>query len=850
MASRSRLFSKIAKDVGSDGNLSAAALSPDVSFGATVYDSTGLLPYVGNDTGDQAYVKSTNRFYIWDSVGWYNVALINKAPSIASVLDSDSNTSPFALATDGTATTITITATDSDGDPITYSATTDVDFSGLATVSQDGNVFTITPFSQDSATTTSGTITFKATDGINIASDINTFTLNFVSPLWDETVLSIATSSTNSLANSTFIDRSTNAHTVTASGSPVQTAFHPYLDNWSADLAPTDYLSTPNSTDFLLENSDFTIEAWIYITEHGSLASGISSVYNSSLNQRSWYFGVTSSSINFNFSTNGYSATNVALSHAATINTNKWYWVSVTRSGDTFSFYVDGNRVGTSTNSSSFFNSNQPHVIGDGNIAGTDVRFGGYISNYRLIKGQAIYTDAIVDVPSSNLQNISGTSLLACQSNRFVDNSSNSHTVTISGTPEVSAYNPFGQLSEYAVGENKGSTLFDKSNYLTYPQDNVFVFGTDDVTIEAWVYPMGVQGDQYGTIGLIYGKATGSGAYWFNETFCVSQTDLRFSTNNQTGNSTYSTLTASNAVKEYQWNHIAFTQSTIDGTRYWSLFSNGVRVEHVIATTDLSALTTGWTHHSGLYPGNAISFDYNGYISDLRIIKGSAIYSGASYTIPTIALGNTDALLYLPMDNAGIYDKSGNNILTLVGNTATSTTQTKFATTSMYFDGTGDYITTTIPGGLGSGDFTIEGWAYHTSLVNWISWVSSTRGTTGFNVGTDASGDVVWYDQVGGASRKIEVIGQISTNTWYHFAFVRSSGVIKAYLDGTQVGSNYSSTQNYSAEAFGIGDTIGAIGEEMYGYLENVQILKGVAKYTTNFTPPIQTQGRTYQAES
>jgi hypothetical protein len=202
------------------------------------------------------------------------------------------------------------------------------------------------------------------------------------------------------------------------------------------------------------------------------------------------------------------------------------------------------------------------------------------------------------------------------------------------------------------------------------------------------------------------------------------------------------------------------------------------------------------------------------------------------------------------MDNAGIFDKTGNNTLTLAGNAATSTTQTKFADTAIYFDGSGDYITTTIPGGLGAGDFTIEGWAYHTSLVNWISWVSSTRGTTGFNIGTDASGDVVWYDQVGSASRKIEVIGQMTTNTWYHFAFVRSSGSIQAYLNGTAIGSAYSSSTNYSASAFGIGDTIGAIGEEMYGYLENIQILKGVAKYTANFTPPNRTQGRTYQAES
>jgi len=180
MFSRSRLFSKLAKDIDATGNLKAAGISTNVSFGPTVYDSIGLLPYVGNETGDQAYVSSNNRLYLWDSVGWYNVALINRAPSILSVQDSDGNTTPFELSPDGIVTTITISAVDSDGETITYSATGDSDFiNGMGSISQAGNEFTITPFGSDSATAESGTITFKATDGINISSSINTFTLSF-----------------------------------------------------------------------------------------------------------------------------------------------------------------------------------------------------------------------------------------------------------------------------------------------------------------------------------------------------------------------------------------------------------------------------------------------------------------------------------------------------------------------------------------------------------------------------------------------------------------------------------------------------------------------------------------------
>src|SRR6056300_1273582 len=162
--SKNNAISLLARNVDNTGDVTADAISSSVSLGATVYDSIGQLPMSGYTAGEQAFVKSTSRLYINSGVGWYNVAVINNTPTIQSVLDSDGGTTPFALGIDGTATSITITAQDSDGDTLTYTASDDSDFNGLATISQASNVFTINPFSQDSATTTSGTITFNVTD--------------------------------------------------------------------------------------------------------------------------------------------------------------------------------------------------------------------------------------------------------------------------------------------------------------------------------------------------------------------------------------------------------------------------------------------------------------------------------------------------------------------------------------------------------------------------------------------------------------------------------------------------------------------------------------------------------------
>ena len=76
---------------------------------ATVYANVDALPTSGNITGAQAYVSGNNRLYIWNGTGWYNIALINTAPTISGVSSS------YALAGDGTATTVTITASDPEG---------------------------------------------------------------------------------------------------------------------------------------------------------------------------------------------------------------------------------------------------------------------------------------------------------------------------------------------------------------------------------------------------------------------------------------------------------------------------------------------------------------------------------------------------------------------------------------------------------------------------------------------------------------------------------------------------------------------------------------------------------------
>ena len=130
----------------------------------TVVANVAALP-TSASVGDQAFVTGTNRLYLWNGSGWYNIALINATPTISGV------NATYTLAQDGTATTVTITATDPEGLPITYSIASDTS-GNIATVAQgtgaSTNVFTITP-STNTAHAGTFSLTFRASDGVNIA---------------------------------------------------------------------------------------------------------------------------------------------------------------------------------------------------------------------------------------------------------------------------------------------------------------------------------------------------------------------------------------------------------------------------------------------------------------------------------------------------------------------------------------------------------------------------------------------------------------------------------------------------------------------------------------------------------
>ncbi len=175
--------------------------------------------------------------------------------------------------------------------------------------------------------------------------------------------------------------------------------------------------------------------------------------------------------------------------------------------------------------------------------------------------------------------------------------------------------------------------------------------------------------------------------------------------------------------------------------------------------------------------------------------------------------------------------------ITVSGNTVISTAQSKFGGGSAYFDGSGDYLTapTGAPFAFGTGDFTVECWV----RLNTVGANEQViyEGRAGF---TGSTGGIVLFTSSGTLHCNTNVAdvlvgGTLVANTWYHVALTRNAGTLRLWLDGVQVSSSVVS-YNLVDGVFKIGSRNGDL--YLNGYLDDLRVTKGAARYTTAFTPP------------
>ncbi|NBU73533.1 MAG: hypothetical protein EBS53_19175, partial [Bacteroidetes bacterium] len=314
---------------------------------------------------------------------------------------------------------------------------------------------------------------------------------------------------------------------------------------------------------------------------------------------------------------------------------------------------------------------------------------------------------------------IANTQLLTLQNRQppnnhtFQDSSSNNFLITRSGNATQGTFSPFSQTGW-------GNYFGGAGNYFTVANNSAFDFGSGDFTLEAWFYSAS------STNHTIFTKRATEAVY-SPFTFGMSASLFPGFNASFTGSSWAITMTSTVACTQNAWNHLALTRN---GSNF-TIWVNGISGATATGASALMTNTSPVVIAAGAADGASPAV---GYISNARIVKGTAVYT-SNFTPPTAPLTNiTNTSLLLNFTNAGIYDATSRNVLETVGDAKISTTQSKWGGSSMAFDGTGDYLfspnTPLVP--FGTGDFTIEVWIYPTkiSTTNGIAIVSNRTDNT------------------------------------------------------------------------------------------------------------------------
>jgi hypothetical protein len=248
----------------------------------------------------------------------------------------------------------------------------------------------------------------------------------------------------------------------------------------------------------------------------------------------------------------------------------------------------------------------------------------------------------------------------------------------------------------------------------------------------------------------------------------------------------------------------------------------------------------------------------------LPVYNTTGTYGDTKGTGTRTDSNSSSIVLAIPMDGANNGTTFTDEHATIKGsgsaksitrtNAVTSTAQSKYYGSSGYFDGNNDYLS--IPDSadfdFGTGDYTIEAWLYATSFAG--SGGSAMRfyaqSTGGGGGGNGLSITILDSGAIRPDANGVTLLTSSQTlklNGWIHCAVVRNSGTTTVYINGFGSGSTTTSYNVASSSSVLIGAEVTG-GGYYAGYMNDLRVYKGVAKYTGNFNPPSSTQNATIAA--
>lgn len=436
----------------------------------------------------------------------------------------------------------------------------------------------------------------------------------------------------------------------------------------------------------------------------------------------------------------------------------------------------------------------------------------------------------------------------AFASSTAADVSGNSRTLTLNGTRTLGGKaknSRLGNLVSWTAASGFGSIASASWFQLV-----------GDATVECWVHFQAApgSGDQCQLIAVgAVGETLATNSVLFTSYQNNSGT-LRLRAFHETGSGADSDGGVNVTLSLFEWHHIVITRdTTANQYEYWV---DGVSIGTSSYTNDPSGGTSAALRVAGspaapdataqTYQGCHYAL-YNSKLASARILEH---YRNGKRSSPTTW---DKTALFCRFEGADAATASNDessygNVMTFAGGAALDTAQFKFGSSSALFNGGSNADRINIPSNpaltLGTADFTIEAFIRTTTVAATFQFIYDQRISTAsqvrptFYVGTNT----LIYN-TGGSNRIQSAAGTIAVNTWYHVCVQRVSGVTRLFIDGVQVGSDYTDANNYLS---GIA-TIGNAGHAptspaaFNGWIDALRVTAGAARYNhAGFTPPAQ----------
>jgi hypothetical protein len=448
----------------------------------------------------------------------------------------------------------------------------------------------------------------------------------------------------------------------------------------------------------------------------------------------------------------------------------------------------------------------------------------------------AAATDAFFEyVPL--LLNTSATN--GAQNNTFLDSSTNNFSITRNGDTTQGSFNPY-MPSGYWSGFFDGT-----GDYLAVADNAAFDLAASDFTVETWV--------NFSALPAASGAATlvsqwpqlpatnrGWWFYAFNNAGTY-QLYLTYSTNGTAQSNLGVSLPSAPAIGT--WNHVAFVRSGNNFLVFW----NGTQVG-TTQTLSATIFNSGGEVWIGAQNESAVSSTLTGYQSNLRIVKGAAVYT-ANFTPPTTPLtAITNTSLLCLQDNRFIDNSTNAFAITRNGDTRISkfapfNPPASYSTASYggsgYFDGTGDYLSIADSATIrfGTGTFTIQGWVYRGAAGATHTIAAKGGASTGWVLQITSTNVLRFTD----TTTNIDTTTTIPASTWAHVAVVRTgtgANGLKLYINAVDSATGTSGTNFNQTEALNIGaDRSNA--NAFNGYVSNLKYTVGTAESISVPASPI-----------